>query len=89
MTAPLDPFTCPVCDSCEHDLRGSLLEFMANVQANLGDAGELIIDAIEANGAGVREFAVAVDQVNMVTEQLLALLEFTRETATLKEVATQ
>lgn len=89
MSAPLDPFTCPICDSCDHDLRTGLLEFMSNVQANLKDAGELILDAIEVDGEGVREFAVAIDQLQSVNTQLGALLEFTQEVAILKGVAAQ
>jgi hypothetical protein len=87
MTAtPPDPFTCPVCDSCDHDIRGAVLEFLANVQDNLKLAGEDLLDAIEAEGDGAEHFGHAVSAVAAVKSQLSSLIEFAADIALVKAV---
>lgn len=86
MNTPPDPFTCPVCDSCDHDIRGAVLEFLANVQENLKHAGEVLLDAIEADGDGAEEFGHAVTDVAAVKLQLSALIEFAADVALVKAV---
>lgn len=88
-TLPPDPFTCPVCNDCDHDVRGGVLEFISNVQDNLKLAGETLLDALEAEGAGSDQFMEASIQFATVREQLAAMLVFIPEIALVKAASTE
>lgn len=75
---------CPVCDGCDHDMRGGLLEFLNNIQANLKIAGESLLDAMEADDNGAVQFIEAIKDVATVRRQVDVLLEVVPEIATIK-----
>lgn len=80
----LPTMPCPVCDGCDHDMRGGLLDFLTNIQDNLKQAGETLLDAMEAEGDGATRFIEALKDVAIVRRQIDVLLELTPEIATIK-----
>jgi hypothetical protein len=82
-------FTCPVCNDCDHDVRSGVLVAIEKVGDNLKQAGELLLDAIEAPGTGAAEFGAAVVEFHALRRQMTALAEFAGELALIKEANAQ
>lgn len=90
MTSPTpNPFPCPVCNDCDHDLRGGILEFINNVRENLTEAGEALLDACEATTDIQTKFGEAMTEVASVRQQLSVLLDTIPDIALIKAVHTQ
>lgn len=87
MNTDLPPIPCPVCESCEHDLRGGLLELIENIVQNLKDAGETLLDAIEAEGAAPEKFLTATHDFMSVRRQVAAVIDVVPDIAEIKRVA--
>ena len=81
---PPDPFACPVCDSCDHDLREDLLELIADIGANLKAATEIVLDGMESDTDGVGNFNQALHGLVGVRNQVTALIEIVPEIAVIK-----
>lgn len=66
----LPPIPCPLCDGCDHDLRGDLLDLVENIGSNLKNAAEKLIDAIEADGPAGEMFTEAMRAFGNVRAQV-------------------
>lgn len=75
--AELPKIPCPLCDSCDHDIRTGLLELMANMKDNFTHAGTKILDGIEASDleTSTEHFAQALIEMQIVASQIYALQE--------------
>lgn len=82
-------FPCPVCDSCDHDLRAGFLDLITNVTDNFKAASEKVIDGMEADGDGKAEFAEAVFELASVRSQIGALMAVIPDIAVIKSANTE
>lgn len=80
----LPPIPCPVCDGCDHDLRSGILELTENIGANLKDAAEKLIDAMETSGPASAEFMAAQSRFIGVREQVTAVILLIPDVAMIK-----
>lgn len=80
----LPPIPCPVCNDCDHDLRGGVLELSENIVDNVKHAFQTLLDAMEADGEGNEEFGKAIVEFASVRRQLAVVLETVPEIAQIK-----
>lgn len=85
----LPTIPCPVCESCDHDLRGGILELVENIGQNLKDAAEELLTACEARGTGAPEFIHALASFGSVRHQITMTMEVIPELADVKARATE
>lgn len=84
MTPPLDPFSCPVCKNCDHDLRSGILDLTTNIMENFKAAAGKLIDGMEADTDGAAEFSEALFELASVRAQVTALIATIPDIAILK-----
>lgn len=85
----LPPIPCPLCDSCDHDLRANVLDLIENLGQNIKSAGEQLLDAMEAQDAGIEEFAEAMVQFHSLGHQMAAVIEAIPDIARIKAAHVQ
>lgn len=86
MNTDLPRIPCPVCESCDHDMRGGLLELLQNIGENLKSSGETLLDAIEEPGAASEKFIEAARDFIAVRRQVQAIIDVVPDIAYIKEV---
>jgi len=78
------PFSCPLCDKCDHDIRSGLLELTTNIMDNLKKSSEKLFDAIEAEGTGAPEFLAAMAEFSEVRHQVSVVMDVIPDLAAVK-----
>jgi hypothetical protein len=75
---------CPVCQNCDHDLRGDVLNLSENIADNLKQAFESLLDGMEADGPGEDEFADAIQQFSSLRRQITEVIAVISDVAHIK-----
>lgn len=78
---------CPVCQNCDHDLRGGVLELSENVVANLKKAFQTFLDGMEAEGDGALQFSEALTDFATVRRQISMVMDTIPDVALIKRAS--